>query len=119
MLDAHYLAEILARTEKEKLIEIFSSPELQAHKVCLEYRNDLLSIVHTFKMEYLRGQLANLDQFLYVASLVWSKAAIGFGADGIETLVSMAAQSSHKLIMRKMLPEDSAFVFEKGISSNL
>ena len=33
---------------------------------------------HTFKLEYLWGQLANLDQILCVASLGWGKGCIRF-----------------------------------------
>ena len=36
------------------------------------------SIVHTFKLEYLWGLLANLDQILYEASLGWGKGCIRF-----------------------------------------
>ena len=35
-------------------------------------------IIHTFKLEYLWSQLANLDQILCVASLGWGKACIRF-----------------------------------------
>ena len=35
-------------------------------------------IVHTFKLEYLWSQLANLDQILCVASLGWGKGCIRF-----------------------------------------
>ena len=36
------------------------------------------SVVHTFKLEYLRSQLANIDQILCVASLGWGKGCIRF-----------------------------------------
>ena len=36
---------------------------------------------HTFELEYLWSQLANLDQILCVASLGWGKGCISFGAD--------------------------------------
>ena len=36
------------------------------------------SVVHTFKLEYLWSQLANLDQILCVASLGWGKGCIMF-----------------------------------------
>ena len=35
-------------------------------------------VVHTFKLEYLWSQLANLDQILCVASVGWGKACIRF-----------------------------------------
>ena len=44
---------------------------------------------YTFELEYLWSQLAYLDQ--------------GFGADWIKTLVSMATESPHWLIMGKMM----------------
>ena len=55
--------------------------------------------VHTFKHEYLRDQQADYNQILSEASLGW--AALGFGADQIRTLVSMATDSSHRVIMGK------------------
>ena len=33
----------------------------------------------------------------------WGKAALGFGSDLINTLVSIATDSSHRVIMEKML----------------
>ena len=36
------------------------------------------SVVHTFKLEYLWSQLANLDQILCVASQGWGKGCISF-----------------------------------------
>ena len=38
----------------------------------------LPSVVHTFRLEYLWNQLANLDQILCVASLGWGKGCISF-----------------------------------------
>ena len=57
--------------------------------------------VHTFKHEYLRDQQADYNQILYDASLEWGKGCIGFDADQIRTLVSMATASSHRVIMGK------------------
>ena len=37
------------------------------------------SVVHTFKLEYLWGQVANLDQIFFEASLGWGKGCIRFG----------------------------------------
>ena len=56
---------------------------------------------YTFKLEYLCGQLASLDKILCVASL--GKAAYCFEADWIKTLVFMATESPHWLIMGKMV----------------
>ena len=42
------------------------------------------------------------------------KAALGFGPDRIGTLVSMATDSSHRVIMGKMLcVHSSAFIFDR------
>ena len=59
--------------------------------------------VHTFNHEYLGDQLADRNQFLSEPSLGLGKgkAALGFGADQIRTLVSMATDSSYKVIMGK------------------
>ena len=57
--------------------------------------------VHTFKHEYLRDQQADYNQILSEVSLGWGKVALGFGADQIRTLVSMATDSSHRVIMGK------------------
>ena len=59
--------------------------------------------VHTFKHDYLRNQQADCNQILSEASLGWGKAAIGFWPDRIGTLVSMATDSSHRVIMGKIL----------------
>ena len=57
--------------------------------------------VHTFKHEYLRDQQADYNQILSEASLGWVGAALGLGEDQIRTLVSMATDSSHTVIMGK------------------
>ena len=57
--------------------------------------------VNTFKHEYLRSQRADRNQILTEASLGREKAALGFGPDRIGTLVSMATDSSHRVIMGK------------------
>ena len=40
------------------------------------------------------------------------KAALGFGPDQIRTLVSMAPDSSHRVLMRKCCDHSSAFMFD-------
>ena len=47
--------------------------------------------------------MVNCDQILSEASLGRGKAAIGFWPDWIGTLVSMATDSSHRVIMGKSL----------------
>ena len=55
--------------------------------------------VHTFKHEYLRIQPAGHSEILSETSLGGGKPALGLGPDRIRTLVSIAIDSSHKLIM--------------------
>ena len=57
--------------------------------------------IHTFKHEYLQDQQTDYNQILSEASLGWGKAALGFGADQIRTLISKATDSSHRVIMGK------------------
>ena len=59
--------------------------------------------VDIFKLEYLHNQWANRNEILIELSLGWGKAALGFGPDRIGTLVSMATDSSHRVIMGKMM----------------
>ena len=44
------------------------------------------------------------------------KAALGFGPDWIRTLVSMATDSSHRVIMGK-IEHSSAFIFSSPVQS--
>ena len=59
--------------------------------------------VNIFKLEYLCNQWANRKEILSESSLGWGKAALGFGPDRIGTLVSMAIDSSHRVIMGKIM----------------
>ena len=43
----------------------------------------------------------------------WEKAALGFGPDQIRTLLSMATDSSHRIIMGKLCGHSSAFIFDR------
>ena len=65
------------------------------------YQASVCVSVHTFKHEYLSNQRADHNQILSEASLLWGKAALGFGPDRIGTLVSNATYSSHRVIMGK------------------
>ena len=58
--------------------------------------------VNTFKHEYLRNQQADCNQILSEASLGGGKATLGFWPDQIGTRVSMATDSSHRVIMGKL-----------------
>ena len=55
--------------------------------------------VNTFKHEYLCNQLTDWNEILSEASLGRGKASVGFDPDRIRTLVSMATDSSHRVIM--------------------
>ena len=57
--------------------------------------------INIFKLEYLRNQWANRNEILSEPSLGGGKAALGFGPDRIGTLVSMATDSSYRVIMGK------------------
>ena len=59
--------------------------------------------VDIFKLEYLRNQWANRNEIFSESYWGGGKAALGFGPDRIGTLVSMATDSSHRVIMGKML----------------
>ena len=59
--------------------------------------------VNIFKLEYLRNRLANRNKILSEPSLGWGKGYLGFGPDRIGTLMSMATDSSHRVIMGKTL----------------
>ena len=86
----------LSRRLKGELMVYQSSRRLA---VCLS----VCLCVNIFKLKYLRNQWANCNEILSEPSLGWGKAALGFRPDRIGTLVSMATDSSHRVIMGKML----------------
>ena len=49
-----------------------------AYSIPMVRRPSVVVVIHTFKLEYLCSQLANLDQILCVASLGWGKGSIRF-----------------------------------------
>ena len=71
--------------------------------VCLSGCVYVWLCVNIFKLEYLRNQWANRNEILSEPLLGWGKTALGFGPDRIGTLVSMATDSSHRVIMGKIL----------------
>ena len=75
--------------------------------------------VHTFKHEYLHNQEAYSNQILCDASFGVGKAASGFEPDRTGTLVSMATDSSHRVIMGENLISTLAPSFLIGSSSYL
>ena len=56
---------------------------------------------HIFKHEYLRDQQANRNQISSEASLGGGKGFSRFKSDRIRTLVPMATDSSHRVIIGK------------------
>ena len=56
----------------------YSIPMVSRPSIRLRLSPLSVVIVHTFKLEYLWSQLANLDQILCVASLGWGKGCIRF-----------------------------------------
>ena len=58
-------------------------------------------VVHNFKHEYLCNQCADHNHIYLKHYWVGEKAALGFRPDRIRTLVSMASESSHRVIMEK------------------
>ena len=90
------------------LFIIFSSPEPKSPSELIGWDSSqrqsvCSSLSPIFKHEYLRDQLANLDQISSGALLGCVLVAIGFGLDQIRTLVSMATYSSHRVIMGEIL----------------
>ena len=57
--------------------------------------------VHTFKHEYLETSRPITTKFYLKRHWDGGKAALGFDADKIRSLVSMATDSSHRVIMGK------------------
>ena len=60
-------------------------------------------VVHNFKQEYLCNQWADHNEIYKKNRWDGGKAALGFVPDKTKTLVSMATDSSHRVIMEKML----------------
>ena len=59
--------------------------------------------VNIFKLEYISATSGPIVTIFYLKQhLGGGKAALGFGPDRIGTLVSMATDSSHRVIMGKM-----------------
>ena len=91
---------------------IFNSPEPKAHKVSLQYigrsgfRPSVCASVRSetfsnFNISANSGPI--VTKFYLKHHWVGGKDALGFGLDRIRTLVSMATDSSHRVIMGKML----------------
>ena len=70
--------------------------------VCVSVCVSVCLSVNIFKLEYLRNKWANRNEILSEPSRAGGKAALGFGPDRIGTLVPMAMDSSHRVIMVNM-----------------
>ena len=81
---------------------IFSSPELKAHKVSLQYTNGLSSSTLS-NLNTSKSQLASLDQILCFALLGWGKGCIRFWGRLEQNSLSMATESCHRPIMGKTM----------------
>ena len=76
--------------------------------------------VDIFKVEYLCNQWVNRNKILIEPLFGWGKGhALGFGLDRIGTLVSMATDSSHRIIMGENIVTTLAPSFLIGSSSYL
>ena len=76
--------------------------------------------VDIFKVEYLCNQWVNRNKILIEPLFGWGKGnALGFGLDRIGTLVSMATDSSHRVIMGENIVTTLAPLFLIGSSSYL
>ena len=64
--------------------------------------------VNIFKLEYLRNQWANRNEVLSEPSLSGGRLHSVFGQIRSDTLVSMATDSSHGVIMGKMFEHSSS-----------
>ena len=84
----------------------FSSPETKAHGELIVYQSSRLvyvcvSTFSNMNISETSGPIAT--KFYLKHHWVGGKDALGFGPDGIRTLVSMATDRSHRVIMGKML----------------
>ena len=68
--------------------------------------------VHTFKHENLSNQLANHNQISSEALLGWGIDCIRFWVRSDQNSVSMATDSSHRVIMGKSCDHSSSFIFD-------
>ena len=94
----------------DKHDDIFSSPEPKAHGELIVYQSNwrlcvcvyvCVSTLSNINISETCGPIAN--KFYLKHHWGDGKAALGFRPDRIGTLVPMATDSSHRVIMRKML----------------
>ena len=70
--------QLLAHLSRRLTRWAYSIPMVRRPSVVVRRRPSSSVVVHTFKLEYLWSQVANLDQILCVASLGWGKGCIRF-----------------------------------------
>ena len=85
---------------------VFSSPEPTAHGELIVYQSSwrlcvCVSTLSNMNISETRGPIAT--KFYLKHHWVGGRDAFGFGPDKIGTLVSMATDSSHRVIMEKLL----------------
>ena len=83
------------------VIDFLSSPEPKAHCEVIVYQSSRRLCVHTFK--HINISETSATKFYLKHQWGWGKAALCFGQDRIGTLVSMATDSFHWVIMGKIL----------------
>ena len=92
------------------IFDFFSSPEPKAHGELIVYQSSrcmcvcmcvCVSTLSNMNISVTRGPIATI--FFLKYHWVGGKDALGFGPDRIRTLASMATDSSHRVIMGKML----------------
>ena len=93
-----------------KNCDIFSSPEPKAHGELIVYQWSLhlcvcmcVSVSTLSNMNISETSGSIVTKFYLKHHWGGGKDALGFGPDRIRTLVSMATDSSHRVIMGKML----------------
>ena len=91
------ICQFLAHLSRRLIGELIVYRSSRRPCVCVCIR----ASIHIFKHEYLCNQLADWNEILSEALLGWGKASVGFDLDRIRTLVSMATDSSHRVIMGK------------------
>ena len=84
-------------------MSLYSIP-VELLSVCLSVCLCVCQCVNIFKLEFLRNQWANRNEILSELSLGWGKGCIWFWArSDLNSGVMMAADSSQRVIMGKML----------------
>ena len=95
---------LLAHLSRRLTRWAYSIPMVRRPSVVVRLRPfSSIVVVHTFKLEYLWSQLANLDQILCVASLGWGKGCIRFWSRLDQNSGFHGNRNPHWLIMGKTM----------------